>query len=112
MSMFNLKSFSGYRLVNESLDQKATAALEDYESVPDEFVEYKYQDKLNDIRKDLDYFKSRLDDAKTGEAKQKYLKLIDDLIDQEKQLMGVISTDEKHELDKSSFVASRVAEEV
>lgn len=112
MNMFNIKSFSGYRIINESIEQSATNALENYESVPDEFVEYKYQDKLNDIRKDLDYFKTRLDEAKTSEAKQKYLKLIDELIEQEKELMGIVSTEEKHELDKNNYVASKIVKSV
>ena len=54
---------STYKFVSESLQDTADEAKQNYEQVPDEFVEYKYQDKLADIRKDLDYFKTRLDEA-------------------------------------------------
>ena len=91
------------------LSDTAKEAEENYENVPDEFVEYKYQDKLNDVRKDIDYFKTRLDESESDEAKQKYLKIIGELIEQEKKLICVTTTNEKHNLDKKCYVAKQVA---
>lgn len=110
-----------YRTVYEAFDSSiedpditvSTAiddAKEDYQEVPDEFVEYKYQDKLNDIRKDIDYFKSRLDEAESNEAKEKYMKLISELVDEEKTLLGITTTSQKHELDKQNYVGAKVAQ--
>ena len=103
---------STYKFVSESLQDTADEAKQNYEQVPDEFVEYKYQDKLADIRKDLDYFKTRLDEAKSEEAKQKYVKLIGELIEQEKELLSVVSVEDKHKLDKKGYVANKVAKKV
>lgn len=94
---------------DEILSDAAKEAEENYENVPDEFVEYKYQDKLNDVRKDIDYFKTRLDESESEEAKQKYLKIIGELIEQEKKLICVTTTNEKHNLDKKCYVAKQVA---
>ena len=94
---------------DEILSDAAKEAEKNYEKVSDEFVEYKYQDKLNDVRKDIDYFKTRLDESESEEAKQKYLKIIDELIEQEKKLICVTTTNEKHNLDKKCYVAKQVA---
>ena len=94
--------------VQDSIDD----AEETYEKVPDEFVEYKYQDKLNDLRKDVDYFKGRLDSSESDEAKDKYRKLIADLLDQEKKLMFVTDIKDKHDIDKKQFVADRIANDL
>lgn len=83
-----------------------------YKTVPDEFVEYKYNDKLADVRKDIDYFKTRLDESESEEAKQKYLKIINELIDEEKKLICVTTTSEKHDLDKKDYVAKQVIAKV
>lgn len=88
------------------------SANENYENPPDEFVEYKYNDKLNDVRKDIDYFKTRLDESESNEAKQKYLKILNELIEEEKKLICVTTTSEKHDLDKKDYVAKQVSAEV
>ncbi len=102
--------------INEDPDIDVQNSIDDaeetYEKVPDEFVEYKYQDKLNDLRKDVDYFKGRLDSSESDEAKDKYRKLISDLLDQEKKLMFVTDIKDKHELDKNQYVADRIADDL
>lgn len=96
--------------VTEDLEDVAQAAEENYEQVPDEFIEYKYNDKLSDIRKDVDYFKGRLDSSESNEAKEKYKKLISELVDQEKELLGIADLSGKKKLDKQQYIADKVAQ--
>lgn len=96
--------------ITEDLEDVVQAAEENYEQVPDEFIEYKYNDKLSDIRKDVDYFKGRLDNSESNEAKEKYKKLISELVDQEKELLGIADLAAKKEFDKQQYVADKVAQ--
>ena len=100
---------ASYKMLSESLEDTVATASENYESIPEDFAEYKYQDMLSDIRKDLDYFKNRLDDSTSEAAKEKYRKIISDLLNQEKELILLDTPEEKQQLDKNRYIGDKVA---